>query len=94
MTITQDPAAPLVAVVGATGIQGGSVINALVESDRPYRIRGFTRDPSKQAAQDLVKRGVEVVGVNLVVENKGQVFKAFEGATFSFVSNPSMLLRL
>ncbi|KAJ7741791.1 hypothetical protein DFH07DRAFT_964842 [Mycena maculata] len=61
MTISQleDPSAPLVAVAGATGNQGGSVMHALAESDRAYRIRGFTRDPSKPAAQALIAKGVE-----------------------------------
>ncbi|KAJ7642443.1 NAD(P)-binding protein [Mycena polygramma] len=85
MTITEDSSAPLVAVVGATGIQGGSVINALAESDKPYRVRGFTRDAAKPAAQSLSARGVEVVVISLVVENKAEVFKAFAGAYFAFL---------
>ncbi|KAJ7202461.1 NAD(P)-binding protein [Mycena haematopus] len=85
MTITQSESAPLVAVVGATGIQGGSVIKALSESDKPYRIRGFTRDPTKPAAETLKKQGVEIVAVNLVLENKEQVFKAFTGADYAFL---------
>lgn len=85
MTISQNADAPLVAVVGATGTQGGSVIRALISSNRTYRIRGLTRDPTKPAAQGLVKLGVEMVGVSLVVENKEEVFKAFEGAAFAFV---------
>lgn len=86
MTITQDKSAPLVAVVGATGIQGGSVILALSESKDPYRIRGFTRDTNKEVAQKLSKDGVEMVAVNLTVENKEQVFEAFRGADYAFVS--------
>lgn len=86
MTITQDPAAPLVAVVGATGIQGGSVVHNLAESDKVYRIRAFTRDASKPAAQALVALGVEVVVVSLVVQNKEAVYKAFAGADVAFVS--------
>ncbi|KAJ7887499.1 NAD(P)-binding protein [Mycena olivaceomarginata] len=82
---TPDPSATLVAVVGATGTQGGSVINALVESDKPYRVRGFTRDAAKPAAQELVKLGVEVVAVSLVVENKEEVYKAFVGADVAFL---------
>ncbi|KAJ7044652.1 NAD(P)-binding protein [Mycena alexandri] len=85
MTITQDPAAPLVAVVGATGIQGGSVVHNLAESDKVYRIRAFTRDASKPAAQALVALGVEVVVVSLVVQNKEAVYKAFAGADVAFL---------
>jgi uncharacterized protein YbjT (DUF2867 family) len=86
MTITQDVSAPLVAVVGATGNQGGSVIKALAESSRPYRVRAFTRDATKPAAQALVKIGVEVVVISLVVDNVQHVRKAFEGANMAFVS--------
>ncbi|KAJ7185111.1 NAD(P)-binding protein [Mycena haematopus] len=85
MTITRSESAPLVAVVGATGLQGGSVIKALSESDKPYRIRGFTRDPTKPAAETLKKKGVEMVAVDLVLENKEEVFKAFTGADYAFL---------
>ncbi|KAF7288760.1 hypothetical protein MIND_01421500 [Mycena indigotica] len=85
MTITKDPAAPLVAVVGATGTQGGSVVLALTESERPYRIRAFTRNVSKPAAKALAEKGLEVVAVTLSVENRGAVFKAFEGADYAFL---------
>ncbi|KAF7345405.1 NmrA domain-containing protein [Mycena venus] len=85
MTITQTESAPLIVVVGATGTQGRSVINALAESDKPYRIRGFTRDATKAAAEALKKRGVEIVAVNLVVENKEEVYRAFAGADFVFL---------
>jgi uncharacterized protein YbjT (DUF2867 family) len=86
MTITKAQSTPLIAVVGATGVQGGSVIKALSESDKPYRIRGFTRDVAKPAAEALKKRGVELVAVNLVLENKEEVYKAFVGADYAFVS--------
>ncbi|KAJ7671211.1 NAD(P)-binding protein [Mycena rosella] len=85
MTITQNPTAPLVAVVGATGTQGGSVVKALAESDRLYRIRAFTRDAAKPAAQELINLGVEVVVVSLVVDNKLEVFRSFDGADIAFL---------
>ncbi|KAK7055779.1 NmrA domain-containing protein [Favolaschia claudopus] len=85
MTITQDPSAPLVAVVGATGAQGGAVVYGLEESDKAYRVRGFTRDGTKPVAQELAKRGVEIITVSLVVENKEAVFGAFAGADFTFL---------
>lgn len=86
MTITKDSSAPLIAVVGATGTQGGSVVKALSESAKPYRIRAFTRDATKPAAQALAELGAEVVQVNLIVENRDEVFKAFVGADYAFVS--------
>ncbi|KAG9001757.1 hypothetical protein FRB94_013689 [Tulasnella sp. JGI-2019a] len=84
MTIFQDTSAPIVAVVGATGTQGGSVIKALAESGKPYRIRGFTRDASSRSAQGLVKQGVDMISVSLTLQNKENVYKAFEGATYAF----------
>jgi FlaA1/EpsC-like NDP-sugar epimerase len=69
----------LVAVVGATGAQGGSVVKALAESIKPYRVRGFSRDSTKLDAQKLVAQGVEVVDVSLVLGNVKNVFKVFEG---------------
>jgi hypothetical protein len=85
MTISEDSSAPLVVVVGATGTQGGSVINNLEESDKLYRVRGLTRDVSKPAAQALVKRRVEMVACNINVGNEKEVEKAFEHATYIFV---------
>ncbi|KAF8134201.1 NAD(P)-binding protein [Mycena galopus ATCC 62051] len=85
MTISQNPSAPLVAVVGATGTQGGSVIKALAESNRPYRIRGFTRDSTKLVSQSLIARGVEIVTVSLVLDNVKNVFEAFVGANMAFL---------
>ncbi|KAK7065011.1 NmrA domain-containing protein [Favolaschia claudopus] len=86
MTITpENHSAPLVAVVGATGKQGGSVIQALAASHKSYRVRGFTRDATKLAAQELRKLGVEVVQVAFVVDNKAEVDEAFSGVDFAFL---------
>ncbi|KAJ7037591.1 NAD(P)-binding protein [Mycena alexandri] len=85
MTITDTTSAPLIAVVGATGTQGGSVIQALADSDKQYRVRGFTRDATKATAEALKKQGVEMVSVNLVVENKDEIYRAFAGADFAFL---------
>ncbi|KAF7369400.1 NmrA domain-containing protein [Mycena venus] len=85
MTITKDSSAPLVAVVGIAGVQGGSVVKELAESSKSYRVRGFTRDATKPAAQARAKQGVEVVTVSIVVENKDEVYKAFAGADVAFL---------
>ncbi|XXG96494.1 hypothetical protein Hte_002777 [Hypoxylon texense] len=85
MTISQDFAAPLIVVVGATGTQGGSVVDNLAASDKPYRIRGLTRDSTKKQATSLAERGVEVVQCNLTVDNIEGIRKAFEGATYVFI---------
>ncbi|KAF7348439.1 NmrA domain-containing protein [Mycena venus] len=81
MTITQDSSAPLV----AAGIQGGSMIDALAESNKSYRIRGFNKDATKPASQALIAKGIEMVNVSLVIDNVKNVFKAFEETTMGFV---------
>ena len=56
----------IITVFGATGNQGGSVVTALLndsQTSQEFKIRGVTRDTSKPAAQELAKRGVEVVTV-------------------------------
>jgi len=84
MTISHELSAPLVVVVGATGMQGGSVINALIESDKPYRLRGLTRDASKPAARKLIDQGVEMVSVSISADNAEKVHQASEGANIAF----------
>lgn len=66
-----------IAVLGATGVQGGSVVRALLKEDKAWKIRGITRDISKEAAKDLEKEeGVEVVSGN--IDGEGSLLKAFE----------------
>ena len=87
MTITQDSPVPLFAVIGSTGTQGRSVIKALEESTKPYRVRAITRDTSKPAAQNLAKIGCDVV--NADVEDVESLKKAFRGASYAFLMTNS-----
>lgn len=50
-----------VLVIGATGNQGGAVVDALLQSELTYEIYGLTRDPDSEAAAELDRRGVHVV---------------------------------
>ncbi|CAF1267632.1 unnamed protein product [Adineta ricciae] len=68
---------PLIVVVGATGRQGGSVINALVNS-RQWTVRGLTRNVSSKESQELIKKGVEVVSCN--IDSLNECSQAFKGA--------------
>lgn len=67
----------ILTVIGATGIQGGSVIDALIK-DKTYTIRAITRNPQSAAAQKLSERGVQVVqaDANTVTSLRA----AFEGS--------------
>ncbi len=59
MTTSRDSQVPLVVV--AIGGQEISVITELDESDRPYRIRAFTRDPTKPVGKKRAQQSVNVV---------------------------------
>ena len=45
-----------IAVVGATGQQGGSVVDALLKQGK-FQVVALTRDPSSKQAKALVDRG-------------------------------------
>lgn len=56
-----------ITVFGATGNQGGSVIRSLLADpvlSNEYKIRGITRDVTKEAAKKLSSQGVEMVTVS------------------------------
>ena len=57
-----DLTAPI-AVLGATGQQGGATVDALL--DRGLPVRAITRNVESPAARALAKRGVAVVGGDL-----------------------------
>lgn len=62
------PTQKILVVFGATGVQGGSVINSILgdlRTAREFKIRGITRDPSKPNAKALINRGVECVEVSI-----------------------------
>jgi uncharacterized protein YbjT (DUF2867 family) len=70
----------LVTVLGATGQQGGAVIDALLDHAVP--IRAVTRNPHGDKARALAERGVEVVYADL--EDQDSVRVAFDGAAAAF----------
>ncbi|WP_207586706.1 NmrA family NAD(P)-binding protein [Halomontanus rarus] len=50
-----------VLVTGATGNQGGAVVDHLLEAATEFDVRGLTRDAESEAARALEERGVTVV---------------------------------
>jgi uncharacterized protein YbjT (DUF2867 family) len=84
MVASTSSSAPLVTVIGATGNQGGSVIRALLESDKPYRLRGITRDSSKPQALKLKEQSVELVNADITPGGSESLVKAFEGSAYVF----------
>jgi len=74
----------VIAVMGATGAQGGGLIRAiLADKDSPFAVRAITRDVNSEAAKALAKQGVEVVAAN--VDDVASLEKAFAGAYGAFL---------
>lgn len=84
MVATKSTSAPLITVFGATGNMGGSTVNHLMKSDKEYRIRAVSRDPSSGKSKELVKEGVEVVKGDFA--NDEELNGALKGADYVFVS--------
>jgi uncharacterized protein YbjT (DUF2867 family) len=59
-TDIEDKRGQTVLVVGATGNQGGVIIDHLLAADRKFTVCGLTRTPGSEAAQALSERGVDV----------------------------------
>lgn len=56
----------IIAVVGATGAQGGGLARAiLAEPDGEFAVRALTRDPGSPKAKELADAGAEVVAADL-----------------------------
>ncbi|MGI0150129.1 MAG: NmrA family NAD(P)-binding protein [Thermoplasmata archaeon] len=69
----------IIAVVGATGAQGGGLTRAvLADPNGGFAVRALTRDPNGDKAKDLAKIGAEVVAAN--VDDVESMKKAFKGA--------------
>jgi uncharacterized protein YbjT (DUF2867 family) len=65
--------AKLLTVIGATGVQGGSVIRAVLADpvlSKSFQIRAITRDVTKAPAQALAQKGIEVVAVSAFLHHR------------------------
>src|SRR3977135_2848974 len=74
----------IIAVVGATGAQGGGLVRAiLADPAGPFTARALTRNPDAPRAPELDGHGGEVVWAHL--DDKGSLRQAFDGAYGAFV---------
>ncbi|PWY79191.1 hscarg dehydrogenase [Aspergillus heteromorphus CBS 117.55] len=81
----------LLVVVGATGQQGGSIIDTVLsdpELSREYTIRGTTRDPNSPSAQTLAAKGIEVVPADF--NDPFSLQHAFTGAHTVFATTTTI----
>jgi uncharacterized protein YbjT (DUF2867 family) len=73
----------VIAVVGATGAQGGGLVRAiLADSKGGFAARALTRNPGSDKAKELAKAGAEVVQADL--DDVESLKKAFAGAYGGF----------
>lgn len=69
----------IIAVVGATGSQGGGLGRAILgDAERPFQARALTRNPGSDKAKALAGLGAEVVQADL--DDPGSLERAFAGA--------------
>jgi uncharacterized protein YbjT (DUF2867 family) len=75
--------AKVIAVVGATGSQGGGLCAAILNDPQGgFACRAITRDPGKEKARALAAGGAEVVRADL--DDRASLEKAFAGAHGAF----------
>jgi uncharacterized protein YbjT (DUF2867 family) len=69
----------VIAVVGATGAQGGGLVRAIQSNpDAGFVARAITRDTSSQQAEELARLGADVVAAD--VDDPESLKRAFAGA--------------
>ncbi|MGH8254961.1 MAG: NmrA/HSCARG family protein, partial [Steroidobacteraceae bacterium] len=69
----------IIAVMGATGSQGGGLIQAILDDPNGgFQARAITRDVNSDKAKALAKKGVEVVAADL--DDEASIKRAFTGA--------------
>jgi uncharacterized protein YbjT (DUF2867 family) len=73
----------VIAVVGATGAQGGGLVRAiLADRNGPFAVRAITRQTGSEKAKALAAAGAEVVAADL--DDEASLERAFAGAYGAF----------
>ncbi len=73
----------IIAVLGATGAQGGGLVRAILDDPSgEFTARALTRNPDSEKAQALAALGADVVAVD--VDDRASLEAAFEGAYGAF----------
>ncbi|MEO7359054.1 MAG: NmrA family NAD(P)-binding protein, partial [Gemmatimonadaceae bacterium] len=69
----------VIAVIGATGAQGGSLAQAILDdASHEFACRAITRNPESDAARLLLTKGSEVIAADL--DDIDSLVAAFTGA--------------
>jgi uncharacterized protein YbjT (DUF2867 family) len=74
----------LIAVVGATGSQGGGLVRAILDDpDATFAVRALTRNAQSESSKALAAAGAEVVEADL--DDETSLRKAFDGAHGAYI---------
>lgn len=77
------PEKKILAVMGATGAQGGGLVRAILsDTGGDFTARALTRDPDSDKSKQLAALGAEVVVAD--VDDEASLKRAFEGAYGAF----------
>ncbi|MCP8937610.1 NmrA/HSCARG family protein [Alsobacter sp. SYSU M60028] len=77
------PQRKIIAVIGATGAQGGGLARAILDDkDGPFALRAITRNPGSDNARALAAAGAEVVAAD--ADDPPSLDRAFAGAYGAF----------
>jgi uncharacterized protein YbjT (DUF2867 family) len=73
----------IIAVVGATGAQGGGLVRAILNDPKGgFTVRAITRDTNSDKARELAQLGAELIAAD--IDDEASVRNAFEGAHGAF----------
>jgi uncharacterized protein YbjT (DUF2867 family) len=73
------PEKKTIAVLGATGAQGGGLVRAILADPKGgFSARALTRDPSSEKARELARLGAEVVAAD--VDDERSLIQGLKGA--------------
>ncbi len=76
------PEKKVIAVIGATGLQGGGLVRAILNDKSGVAARAVTRNVNSDKAKELSKLGAEVVVADL--DDVESLKRAFRGRTARF----------
>jgi len=74
---------PTIAVVGATGAQGGGLVRAILsDPEQRFAVRAVTRNPESASGRALANQGAQIMAGDL--DDLGSLERAFRGADAAF----------
>ncbi|KGO67510.1 Peptidase C12, ubiquitin carboxyl-terminal hydrolase 1 [Penicillium italicum] len=80
-TLETYPAMTTILVTGATGKQGGSVINTLLAKSAPFKILAVTRDASSASAKKLAQKSSNITLIQGNLDDPAAIFENVQRQT-------------